>query len=209
MRNCRIFSIDGQCNYLPGDDSGSGNGSLEVEPSDDVLKEIKVAHTVLKRGRPKGAKLTVIGLPKKKSRKGVIPFTKLPAAEKDRLLLECFIVQNTANKVIKSGKIVDIEDINSNLREIPDMVMDKYSADIYRIQKLFNKNMWDFLLSVLEKKKMQPALCIVCTTFINDEDTFIRCARCLAQIHLSCSPLQKKLKKSNYICSSCFSKYNL
>ena len=108
-----ISLLHGQCDYLLGDDSGSGNGSLEVEPSveqedmkidednDDVLKEIKVAPTVLKRGRPKGAELTVICLPKKKSRKGVIPFTKLPAAEKDRLLLECFIAQNTANKVIK------------------------------------------------------------------------------------------------------------
>ena len=58
-----------------------------------VLKEmngIKMPKKMLKRGRPKGAELTVIGLPKsKKAKKGLLPFSKVKAEEKDRILLEC------------------------------------------------------------------------------------------------------------------------
>ena len=46
------------------------------------FKNIKVAPTILKRGRPMGAEMTVIGLAKKKARKGVIPFIRLSTRQK-------------------------------------------------------------------------------------------------------------------------------
>lgn len=39
---------------------------------------------MLKRGRPKGAGLTVIGLPKKRETTGAIPFLKKSPSEKER-----------------------------------------------------------------------------------------------------------------------------
>ena len=66
-----------------------------VEDDVSPFVDVKMPQKMLKRGRPKGAGLTVIGLPKTKKSKtsssNLVPFTKLTQEEKDRLLLECFV----------------------------------------------------------------------------------------------------------------------
>ena len=53
---------------------------------------------MMKRGRPQGAELTVIGIPKTKKRKVegsiLLPFNKLKPSEKETTILEC-ITKNT------------------------------------------------------------------------------------------------------------------
>ena len=167
------------------------------------FKNIKVAATILKRGRPKGAKMTVIGLAKKKARKGVIPFIRLSPQGKNRTLLECSLPQYVSNQVMGCGKMIDVGDIFTNLTQIPDMVKDKNTVDIYRIQKYFNTNSWNFLLNLLAKKQDQPFSCYVCNAFIGEKDLVIHCQRCFNRLHLTCSPLQKIPKKCNYVCWLC------
>ena len=87
--------------------------------------------------------------------------------------------------------MIDVGDIFTNLTQIPDTVKDKNSVDIYRIQKYFNTNSWNFLLNLLAKKQDQPFSCYVCNAFIGEKDLVIHCQRCFNRLHLTRSPLRK------------------
>ena len=75
--------------------------------SADPSKDIKLRSKILKRGRPKGAEVTVIGMPKKKKVKrqnGMFqPFCKMRAEEKDCILLECFVKPSVAQNAIRGN----------------------------------------------------------------------------------------------------------
>ena len=64
------------------------------------FSEIKMPPKMMKRGRPKGAEVTVIGMSKAKKRKvdgsTLLPFQKLKPCEKERVILECV----TKNRVV-------------------------------------------------------------------------------------------------------------
>ena len=75
--------------------------------AEERFTEIKMPPRMKKRGRPKGAELTVIGLPSSKktkrnnSKSMIVPFIKLKSAEKDKILLECVVSPSTANNALK------------------------------------------------------------------------------------------------------------
>jgi hypothetical protein len=56
---------------------------------------------MLKRGRPKGAGLTVIGLPKKRKVTGAIPFIKKSPTEKERGKLKVLMYNYTVILMLK------------------------------------------------------------------------------------------------------------
>ncbi|CAB3987681.1 Hypothetical predicted protein [Paramuricea clavata] len=58
---------------------------------------------MLKRGRPKGAGLTVIGLPKKRKVTGAIPFIKKSPTEKERVLLNCFLERKEVESALRGA----------------------------------------------------------------------------------------------------------
>ena len=55
------------------------------------LKNIKMPEKMKKRGRPKGAEVTIVGLLKKKAKTNdkILLFSKLSPLEKDRAIIEC------------------------------------------------------------------------------------------------------------------------
>lgn len=90
---------------------------------------------MLKRGRPKGAEVTVIGLLKAKKKKGkndiIKPFSKLTPAEKEMTILRS-LTSDLGSFWTSLGKItLRSEDLN-RLHGIPDSIQDKESLDIYR-----------------------------------------------------------------------------
>ena len=54
------------------------------------FSQIKMPPKILKRGHPKGAEVTVIGLPRKKKKESpnnLLPFCRLSPIEKERMIL--------------------------------------------------------------------------------------------------------------------------
>ena len=94
-----------------------------------------------KRGRPKGAELTVIGLPKCKRSKDdgqkLLPFSKLKAGEKSRIILECLTGKLAAAECLSGKRLLGDDDVQSNMQLIPDTVRDEENIDINRVQKYF------------------------------------------------------------------------
>ena len=68
-----------------------------------------------KKGRPRRAETTVIGLPYAKEQIGVIskpkPFSKLSLLEKDRVTLECFTHKVNVVATIDGLRLLSIDDL--------------------------------------------------------------------------------------------------
>ena len=95
--------------------------------------------TMEKRGRPKGAELTVISLPSPKktkrnnSKNMVVTFIKLKSAEKDKTLLEWVVSTSTANNALK-GVLVTKGKLKSDLNTISYLVRDEKYVELHRIE---------------------------------------------------------------------------
>ena len=88
---------------------------------------------MLKRGRPKVAETTVIGLPKKKQScsKKPLPFSRLGPKEKYRIILECLINERVVvNNTLDGKKLVMQEDLRC-IASISDTIRDSNNIDVY------------------------------------------------------------------------------
>ena len=171
----------------------------------------KMPPPMVKRGRPKGAELTVIGIPKKKQKlhcNKILPFCKLQPKEKDRIILECITNPLSAAVGLSGKRILNKSDLNYNIHDIPDMIKDRENVDINRIAKYFDKKAWLDILGILHKKEQQKYSCSVCSSEISDESQeSIACERCLSWFHFSCTSIKSAPKKRNWFCSGCKIKY--
>eukprot|EP00794_Sanderia_malayensis_P013540 gene13540-14944_t len=176
----------------------------------ESYKSIKMSSKMLKRGRPKGAELTVIGLPctkKAKTKQGSLkPFVKLWAEEKDRVLLECFVGSKIAKDALK-GIIISPERIQTNVHNIPDLVRDSNAVDINRIERYFSDDAWMILLDVVTKKRNCKWICPTCSKKLKNSEDCVCCERCLSWFHFTCVSIRKKTKAKNWFCRNCKSKY--
>ena len=188
--------------------------STSISSPDNIKAEerftkIKMPPTMEKRGRPKGAELTVIGLPSPKKTKRnnsenmVVPFIKLKSAEKDKTLLECVVSASTANNALKSV-LVTKERLRSDLNTISDLIRDEKYVELHRIEKYFEESACTECFKRCDKKRR---VCSVCQKIISMGTDSVVCERCLEWNHLRCTPLKKLPKVRNWYCKSCRIKY--
>ena len=193
---------------LEADDEPVNEVSSQNENKEEILKEnfvvthgderkgikspdfsqIKMPPKILKIGRPKGAEVTVIGLPKKKkkteSQNKLLSFKKLSPIEKDRMILGSLSTSQAVEETIAGHRLLNKEDILP-VGKMSDTIKDDEMVDIHR----------DFV-------------CSVCTKMINDErEDSIACDRCLLWSHFKCTSLKKRPKHRKWFCTSCRVKY--
>ena len=103
---------------------------------------------MLKRGKPKGAELTVIKLPSSKKSKrnnikpSITPFIKLKGTEKDKIILECVVSPSAAKNASKGVLLIEAEEIKTNINEIFVLIRDDNYVDFNRIEKYFKEEAW-------------------------------------------------------------------
>lgn len=176
------------------------------------FSEIKMPPKMMKRRRPKGAEVTVIGMPKAKKRKVdgpiLLPFQKLKPCEKERVILEC-ITKNrvVAAEALNGRRLLGDEDIETNIHLIPDTVRDTEKIDIFRIEKYFGQDTWLKVLQQIQKKEEVPWQCKMCNKAIKSNQESIACDRCLLWYHFLCSSLSSKPKSRNWFCKCCKNKF--
>lgn len=155
---------------------------------------------MIKRGLPKGAELTVTGLPRQKKAKtqfSILPFSKLQPKEKDRKILECFVKKSVASLAINGNRTIQSCDVEKNLNEIPDTVRDTDNFDIDQVENFLN---------LTEKKQSSKWMCLSCKKALKDCES-VACERCLMWCHLTCTSLKKLPKKANWFCGICKKKF--
>ena len=68
-----------------------------------------------KKGRPRGAETTDVGLPQEKKQRGVIskpkPFSKLSPMEKERVIRECFTNKVNVVAAIDGSRLLSIDEL--------------------------------------------------------------------------------------------------
>ena len=108
-----------------------------------------------KKGKPRGAETTVIGLPQAKKQRGFIskpkPFSKLSPLEKDRVILECFTNKVNVVATTDGSRLLPIDDL-SGFNVIPDTICNE-NIDIHRVEKYFDQTGWYAALEHFHKKR--------------------------------------------------------
>ena len=99
--------------------SPGSNSNLEEKEEESTMK-IVMPPKISKRGRPKGAEVTDIGLPSQKkpnlgTKKGTTCLSKLKPFEKDRFILECFVKPSVAFNALNGSRLVEATGITTNI----------------------------------------------------------------------------------------------
>ena len=121
-----------------------------------------------KKGRPRRAETTVIGLPYAKEQIGVIskpkPFSKLSLLEKDKVILECFTNKVHVVAAIDGSRLLPIDDL-FGFNAIPDTARDE-NIDVHRVEKYFNQTdgMQHWKSSIKKRKVSGRALLVTSTS---------------------------------------------
>ena len=163
------------------------------------INEISMPPKMKRKGRPKGAETTVVGIPKKKklSTKPTL-YARLLPKEKCKFILSRLVNASAAESALGKEKLLTSSDIKKSL--IPDSLRDENSLDIQRVQIYFETTAWKTVKRAIDEKKKCKWICFVCNKFIEDGES-IECDSCLLWDHLSCTNLQKKPKTKYWFCN--------
>lgn len=182
-----------------------------------------------KRGRPKGADKTVIGLPRKKSRGNKpVSFLYKSAKQKElglsvKLLIVCepalkinnyflfvviltwFVDTQIAKEATDGTRIIDEEDIEMRPEMISSSCTDE-NVCLDMCRKYCTREAWGAIKSVVSVIRDNPTwYCGRCTLeIIDDEQCSIVCDSCLVWYHFACVGLKKSPKSRIWMCRSCY-----
>ena len=112
----------------------------EEESRSSPDNKIKMPPKMIKRGRPRGAETTAIGLPVTKRRKSnkLLPFEKLSSEDKNRFILLALV--HDQQKVVQAlqGDVLLTEENVKPFNILPDSLRDK-CIDIFARGKVFHQ----------------------------------------------------------------------
>ena len=99
--------------------------------------KILIPPKMKRKGRPKGAETTVVGIPKKKklSTKPT-PYAKLSPREKCKFTLNRLVNSSASESALGKEKLLTASDVKKSL-SIPDSISDENSLGIQRVQIYF------------------------------------------------------------------------
>jgi hypothetical protein len=171
----------------------------------DVLNAVIMPPTMRKRGRPKGAEKTVIGLPRKRSATSAkpIPFRKLTMMEKDKKML-CWFVDGSVCENALQGELIPEEEVEVRPNNVSVACLDK-AVCVDSLQRYFTSDAWKLVRNVIDQKRKQNVFaCPICSK--NANESAIICECCLQWFHKQCCGLNKKPKVKDWFCSQCLAK---
>ncbi|XP_065895227.1 uncharacterized protein [Dysidea avara] len=166
--------------------------------------DIKVPSAIKKRGRPRGSELTVVGLPKKKNRRGVegpCPFIRLHTSDKEKVILNWFVDKEVIDAT-KKGILIEEEDVECRTELVPNSVLDE-NVDVCLVRKYFSTDAWMIVEDIIRQKKKKTVwICSVCQHDLHSDQSVL-CDSCLTWFHFRCVGLSKLPKKKHWFCRQC------
>ena len=171
----------------------------------EVLPDLTTATFVSrcrKRGRPRGACTTAIGLPKaKKQRMGKkTPFHMLDVRSKQHMLLSWITDEQTIYNVVhKRCQLSEAQVPNAS--EMPSQWKDQ-QVDINVLRRFFDGDGWAAIEKVYQESLVEPWKCSKCVELLSDRES-IGCDACLEWNHLDCVTLKKVPRSKYWFCPKC------
>ncbi|CAH0562827.1 unnamed protein product [Brassicogethes aeneus] len=180
-------------------DNLSDNNISKPCDSQSILKKVIMPKIIKKRGRPRGADLTVIGLSKKKrSNLKPIEYIKRNTKEKEEILLNLILNENAKyNKLVfvHNDKHKYLFDENDIVTTLPHPLYDEI-VDIALIASYFDEKTLKKIHNILNSN--EPIwLCNICDSLIETKEQCIR--------YLTQSEARKIRSKQglSWTCESC------
>ncbi|CAB3983003.1 zinc finger SWIM domain-containing 3-like [Paramuricea clavata] len=174
----------------------------------DVVKEVKLPPKMKVRGRPKGADMTAIGLPKRRklnSKRPTLFINKSPT-DKAEFILGMVTSQKVISKALSDDYLIEACDI-FQLEKIPKKIVDEI-VNVYRVKKYFSTDGWNTMSHLLEKIANEVGWhCKTCLRELNEKQEQIGCDVCLEWFHLTCTGKSVPPKTKSWICRSCCRDY--
>ena len=174
----------------------------ETEP----MSPIKLPPKVKMRGRPKGAGLTVIGLPRKKKNgnKHPVKFLMKPSDVKEKQILSWMLSDDLVKKAL-NGELIDIQEVPSDTIRMSPCLLDE-NVNWKVVQKYFAKGTWMMMRDLVHRLSIKPNwVCGVCQDDLEHSHSVV-CESCLIWYHLKCVGLNNPPKKTNWFCRFCYEK---
>ena len=159
------------------------------------LTSIKLPPKIRKRGRPKGAGLTVIGLPRKrKYTDGPVKFLRKSNSEREKQILSWMLPDHLVEKVLQN-EILECEQLDGNLLEFSPNILDE-NVNWASVQKYFTRAAWIQVTDKMAKLKKHPKWkCGTCHEDLLSSPSVV-CESCLIWFHLKCVGLTAAPKKT-------------
>ncbi|XP_014674333.1 PREDICTED: uncharacterized protein LOC106814532 [Priapulus caudatus] len=191
----------------------TNNSNTEiVTQSDEVpfendglnIRCIKMPPKMLKRGRPKGAGLTTIGIPKKNgSSKKPASFVKKSGLEKEKIILSWFVEDNIVEKAVHDEQLIEENHVECRPEKIHEGCLDK-SVDLYMVRHHFSTDAWHLVMQVFQlKQQVHEWVCKVCQHDLSECES-IMCDCCLQWYHIKCVGLKAVPKAKHWMCRFCY-----
>ena len=160
--------------------------------------DIKGSLLAKKRGRPKGADLTVIGLPrKKKCDMKPLKFLRKPCHERDKQILSWMLPDKLVRKALLGEKIGKKEVIGDAEPTI-NLLDENVNWDV------FTKPAWGKVSDMIAELEKNPQWkCGACHKDLSTAALII-CESCLVWYHLKCTGLTVAPKKVEWFCRLCY-----
>lgn len=170
------------------------------------IGEITMPPKMTMRGRPKGANVTVIGLPRKnKNFQKLQPFCKMHMTSKKKKILSWITDEEKVSLVFRLGTKLQNTDIHP-FQKIDIAILDEL-VDVKIIRPYLDQLAFELLEKhIKEKRKKDEWKCLVCEHTLDGHS--IGCDHCLAWYHLECVDLIQKPKCAYWYCKSCKNELN-
>ena len=194
------------------------------------FENLKPPPIMRKRGRPKGAEKTVIGLPRCKRFKGdqvrkPVAFLKKTTANREEgwwammlrvfvsymynlyfsvVMLSWFLDRHVKEAVLARKRLVLEEDVEVRPERIPATCLDE-DVCIQSIRKYFSTDAWCTLTNVLDVLRSNLVwYCGLCAKEMCDEtENSIKCDSCLTWFHFQCVGIKTGPKAKEWFCRHC------
>ncbi|GFN90037.1 Zinc finger swim domain-containing protein 1 [Plakobranchus ocellatus] len=162
------------------------------------LNNNKLPKRAPKRGWPKGAEVTVIGLPKRKKGQGSLkPYKDLSSVERGLMILHWIVAD------ADPSELQDLSKIPSSESDLSMQVLDQ-DVDISEARQHFSVEAWAKVLDLVERKeKSHEWVCSVCRESLSLHTQAISCDRCLSWHHIKCATAKGSVPKGKWFCRSC------
>ena len=174
---------------------------INDSPADVDLKSIKLPPKIRKRGRPKGAGLTVIGLPQKKrciDSDHPVKFLKKSIEEREKQILSWMLPDHLVTKALQTG-VLEYEEVNCNSLEFSPSLLDE-NVNWASVQKFFTKEAWVKMTDLMVKLEEDPKWkCGACHKDLSLFESIV-CESCLVWNHLKCVGLTAAPKRAVWFC---------
>ena len=182
------------------DDINSDNHSSNLAPD---LTSIKLPPKIKKRGRPKGAGLTIIGLPrKKKCTDGPVKFLMKTRLEREKQILRWMLPDGLIKKVVQD-ELLECDDLSSNLLEFSPNLLDE-NVNWASVQRFFTKAAWIQITDKMAELQRDPKWKFgACHDDLLLSPSVV-CESCLVWYHLKCVGLTAAPKKTLWFCRPCY-----